>query len=78
MKLNHLLLKNIFRVFGGYSKKKSRFRIINVHDILDNDFDKLEKILIHLKKNWEFIDPLKLNDLKKFLFPDICLNVLIN
>ena len=63
MKLNHLLLKNIFRVFGGYSKKKSRFRIINVHDILDNDFDKLEKILINLKKNWEFIDPLKLNDL---------------
>ena len=63
MKLNHLMLANIFRVFGGYGDNKSRFRILNVHDILDNDFDKLEKTLINLKKNWEFIDPLKLNEL---------------
>lgn len=63
MKLNHFILANIFRVFGGHVKKKSRFRILNIHDILYNDFDKLEKVLINLKKNWIFIDPLKLNEL---------------
>jgi peptidoglycan/xylan/chitin deacetylase (PgdA/CDA1 family) len=65
MKFNHFILENIFWVLGGYAKKKSRFRILNVHDILDNDFDKLEKILINLKKNWQFIDPSKLNELEK-------------
>lgn len=65
MRIQHLVLENLFRVFGNINYHKPKFRILNVHDILEKDFDSLEKILINLKKDWIFIDPLKINELNK-------------
>ena len=61
MKLHHRILEKIFK-FSNYSfHKMPSFRILNVHDILEKDFDNLEKIIINLKKNWQFIKPSELS-----------------
>lgn len=61
MKLHHRILEKISK-FSNYSFHKTpSFRILNVHDILEKDFDNLEKIIINLKKNWQFIEPSKLS-----------------
>ena len=64
MKLNHLILEKLYHLFGANFNNNSNFRILNIHDILEKDFDNLEKILVSLKKNWEFIDPTNLNKIK--------------
>ena len=69
MKINHLILEKLYKTFGNPFSNNLQFRILNVHDILDKDFDNLEKTLLNLKKNWDFVDPLKLymtnNKIKK-------------
>ena len=50
--------------------KKPKFRILNIHDVLEKDFENLEKILVNLKK-WDFVDPSKLetvNNIKKTIY----------
>ena len=61
MKINHLILENFYKVFGNLFTGNPKFRILNVHDILEKDFDNLEKVLLSLKKNWEFVDPSKIH-----------------
>ena len=76
MRIQHLLLENLFRIFGNINYHKPKFRILNIHDILEKDFDNLEKILIHLKKDWIFIDPAKINPLLSILAIAVALNSL--
>tara|TARA_B100001564_G_C20658043_1_gene680207 strand:+ start:1944 stop:2774 length:831 start_codon:yes stop_codon:yes gene_type:complete len=63
MKIQHLILEKIYKVFGERFLKKPRFRILNIHDVNEKDFENLEKIIFNLKKNWNFIDPSKLQNL---------------
>lgn len=68
MRIQHYILEKFFRMFGDNLIKKPRFRILNIHDVLEKDFENLEKILVNLKKKWEFVDPSKLkiiNNIKK-------------
>ena len=65
MRTQHLVLEKLFKIFGDQNNNKPSFRILNVHDILEKDFDNLEKILIHLKNKWEFIDPSEITKLNK-------------
>ena len=63
MKPHHLILENFFKIFRENLSNRTKFRILNIHDILEKDFDNLEKVLVNLKKNWEFIDPLLLGNI---------------
>ena len=68
MRMQHYILEKFFRVFGDNFIKKPKFRILNIHDVLEKDFENLEKILVNLKKKWDFVDPSKLetvNNIKK-------------
>ncbi len=65
MKLHHRLLEKIFKLSNRKFSKKHSFRILNVHDILEKDFDNLEEIIINLKKNWHFIEPSQLSTVNK-------------
>ena len=46
---------NILIYLRIINKKKKSLRILMFHDIYD--YQKFEKIIIHLKKDWEFISP---------------------
>ncbi len=46
---------NILIYLRIINKKKKSLRILMFHDIYD--YKKFEKIIIHLKKDWEFISP---------------------
>ena len=65
MKINHIILEKLYQFFGNSLSNRLQFRILNIHDILEKDFDHLEKTLLTLKKNWEFIDPSTLHMMNK-------------
>jgi len=48
--------------FSHFSKKRTRIRVILMHDIPDEDFYKFEKIISFLQKSWNFISADQLAD----------------
>ncbi len=49
------ILFNILIYFRVINKRKKSLRILMFHDIYD--YQKFEKIILHLRKDWEFITP---------------------
>ena len=43
MRIQHLVLENLFRIFGNINYHEPKFRILNIHDILEKDFDEFRK-----------------------------------
>ena len=56
-KNKNLILSIFYNFFKLFVKKKSVFRIIMLHNVNKENFSKIKKNLIYLKKNYNFIDP---------------------
>ena len=64
MRIQHYILEKFFRMFGDNLIKKPRFRILNIHDVLEKDFENLEKILVNLKKKMGLCRSIKIKNYK--------------
>ena len=61
-KNKNLILSILYNFFKLFIKKKSAFRIIMLHNVNKENFSKIKKNLIYLKKNYNFIDPKKFKE----------------
>ena len=53
--MKDLLLKKLYSILG--ETNKTQIRIINFHNILDNDYEKFGNLIEYLKRNWSIISP---------------------